>query len=179
LTQVTNAHRKLSAKSLAHEIRSLYWPNSHWGESDRQPPQLGDVDAIAEDISLVDYDVANVYADADFNPPVGRQFVRDGSSTKHSKAGRKTLIALRHPSLCLNSATGCVDGAAKFNQYSITSAFDDAATMLRDCGFQEFPAVGIEACERALFVGSHKPGYSQQHPRLGLRQVAARRVARS
>lgn len=57
----------------------------------------------AEDISLLDYDVADVDADADFDALIGCQ----------------ALIALHHPLLRLHGATDSVDDAAKFNQYSV------------------------------------------------------------
>jgi hypothetical protein len=112
------------------------------------PPGLRDafetccnVDAVSEDVSFFDNDVADVDADADIDPLL---------------AGR-AFIALHHPLLGQDRATGGVDGTAELNQHSVAGAFDDAATMFRDRWLPEFTAAGIQARERSLLVGSHHP----------------------
>ena len=70
----------------------------------------GNVDAVAEDVTLVDDDVADMNPDAQFDAPVGG-FVR---------------IALRHSALLLDGAAGGVHGAAEFDQDAVTGAFDVA-----------------------------------------------------
>jgi hypothetical protein len=37
-----------------------------------------------------------------------------------------------------------INGATKFDQESVTGAFDDAAVVFGDSRFEEFPTMGIE-----------------------------------
>src|SRR4029077_10230976 len=74
-----------------------------------------DVDAIAEDVLLIDHDVAEVDADAEF----------DASLLRH--AG----VALSHLALHLDRATHRIDHAGEFNKQTIARRLHDAAAMLR------------------------------------------------
>ena len=98
-----------------------------------------DVDAIAENITLLDHDVADMDTDAEFDALVGC----------HAR------VTPRHPPLLLDGAAGRVHGAAELDQNSIAGAFNDTAAVLRDRRLQEFAAVGVEPGERAFLVGTH------------------------
>jgi hypothetical protein len=113
---------------------------------DADPAGLGDVfqpcsdvDAIAEDISFLDHDIANMDTDAEFDALVGW----------HSS------IALRHPALLLNGTSGGVHSTGELDEDSVAGAFNNAAAVLRDRRIQKFTAVGVEPSERALLVGTH------------------------
>jgi hypothetical protein len=113
---------------------------------DANPAGLGDafepscnVDPIAEDIALLDDNVADVDPDTDFDA----LFIRNAD------------IALRHPVLQLDRAARGVHGTDEFDEYAIAGAFDDTAAVLRDGWFQEFTAVGVKSGERPFLVGTH------------------------
>ena len=113
---------------------------------DADPAGLGDVfqpcsdvDAIAEDISFLDHDIANMDTDAEFDALVGW----------HSS------IALRHPALLLDRTARSVHGARELDQNSVAGAFNNAAAMLRDRWIQKFMAVSVEPSECALLVRTH------------------------
>ena len=108
----------------------------------------GNIDAVAEDVALVDDDVADVNADAQFDAPVGG-FVR---------------IALRHSALLLDGAAGGVHGAAEFDQDAVAGAFDDAAAMLGDRRLQQFATMSVEPGERAFLVRPHQPAVAGNIP---------------
>jgi hypothetical protein len=102
------------------------------------------VDAVAENITVLDDDVADVNADADFNTPLGRD----------------VFVTLRHSALCLYGTTRGINGAAEFNQESVAGAFDDAAIVFGDSRFEEFPTMGIEPRECPFLVRAHEPAVS-------------------
>jgi hypothetical protein len=108
----------------------------------------GNVDAVAEDVALVDDDVADVNPDAQFDAPVGG-FVR---------------IALRHSALLLDGAAGGVHGAAEFDQDAVAGAFDDTAAMLGDHRLQQVATMGVEPGQRAFLVGPHQPAVAGDIP---------------
>jgi len=66
-------------------------------------------------------------------------------------------IALRHSTLLLDRAAHGVHHAAELDQNSVAGAFDNAATVFRDLGFQKLTAVSVEAGKRAFLVGAHEP----------------------
>ena len=79
----------------------------------------GDIDPIAENIVVIEDDVADVNADAKFDPEF-RRYVNILSS---------------HLSLDFDPATRGIDGTGELNQHAITCGLDDAAAMggdLRD-----------------------------------------------
>jgi hypothetical protein len=94
----------------------------------------GTVAARAAKVATTD-----VNADTDFNTLVGRD----------------VPIALRHSTLCLDRASGGINGTGEFDQYSVAGAFDDAPVVRGDRRLQEFPAVSIEPGERPFLVRAH------------------------
>ena len=75
-----------------------------------------DVDAVAEDVVVVDDDVADMNADAKLD----------------ALCFGYIDIAVRHAALNLDGATHRVDRAAEFDQHSVAGGLDDAAPMLGD-----------------------------------------------
>ena len=85
----------------------------------RDPFQTrGDVDAIAEDIVFIENDVADVNADAEFDPWI----LRYGG------------ILRCHAALDFNRIAHRIDCASKLDQHSVARSLDDATTMRGDCG---------------------------------------------
>jgi hypothetical protein len=72
-----------------------------------------DVDAVAENIVVIDDDVTDVNADAKFDPLVLRQ---DG-------------ILLGHLALDIRRTAHRINGTGKLDQRPVTGRFDDAASM--------------------------------------------------
>jgi hypothetical protein len=72
-----------------------------------------DVDPIAENIVIVDDDVADVNADAKLDPELRSHFG----------------LLLRHLSLDFHPATRRVDCAGELDQHAIAGGLDDAATV--------------------------------------------------
>src|ERR1700722_15283977 len=75
----------------------------------------GDVDPIAEDVVVVDDDVADVNTDAKFDPLLLR---RGG-------------ILLHQPALNLDGTAHRIDGTGEFDQHAVARGLDDAAPMGR------------------------------------------------
>ena len=96
----------------------------------------GNIDAVAEDITFLDDDIADVNADTNFNALVVRH----------------VGITLRHSALRLDRAAGGINGTAEFDQYSIAGALDDAAVVLDDRRLQELPPVSVEPSEGPFLV---------------------------
>ena len=80
-----------------------------------------DIDAVAEDIVVVDDDVADVNADAKFDPRVLRH----------------VGVLLGHGALDFDRATRRIDGAREFDQHAVAGGLDDAAAMRGDGGIDE------------------------------------------
>ena len=100
-----------------------------------------DVDAIAEDIVVLDDHVAEIDADAELDPPRRRHIG----------------IAPRHPPLDLGSARHRVNDAAELHQHAVAGRLDDAAPVLGNGGIDELKAMGLEARKRPRLVDLHQP----------------------
>ena len=103
----------------------------------------GDIHAVAHQIAiaLLD-DVADVNPDAKFDSALRRQ----------------TRVALDHAGLHLDRAAHRVDHAAKLDDASVAGSLHDAAAMRGDGGVDQIAAKTTQTRERAIFVGSRKPG---------------------
>ena len=101
-----------------------------------------DVDAIAEDVVLVDDDVADVDADA----------VLDLLFRRH--AG----IALGHAALHVHRAANRIDDASELQQQAVAGGLDHATGVFADLGVDQFAAMGPEGCQRATLVATHEAG---------------------
>jgi len=81
----------------------------------------GDIDAVAKYIVLIDDDVAEVNADAKFDP----------------LDLRYRGISLGHIALDFDGAADCIDDAGELNKHPVARVLDDLATMFADLGIGE------------------------------------------
>ena len=109
------------------------------GLSDTFEPR-GNIDAVAEYVAVLDDDVADMDANAEF----------DALVLRHRR------VTLDHAVLNFNGTARGVDGACELNQDTIAGPLDDAAAMIRDLRFQELAPMSIEPRQRAFLVGSHQ-----------------------
>ncbi len=101
----------------------------------------GDVDAVAEDVAILENDVAEIDADAEFYAPVGGD----------------VGIAPPHAVLDLDRRAHGVGDALKLDQHAVTRRLDDAAAVLVDHRIDQLDAMGAQPRERAAFVQLHEP----------------------
>ena len=99
----------------------------------------GDVDAIAENIVLLDDDIAQINADAELDPPRRRHIG----------------IAPRHPALDFGCARHGVHDAAELHQHAVAGRLDDTAVVLGNRGINELKPVSFEACKCPRLVDLH------------------------
>ena len=93
----------------------------------RQLLQAGrDVDAVAEDVAVLDDHVAEVDADPELDPA----------------RRRNVRVAPRHSSLDFGGALHGVGDALEFHQHAVAGGLDDAALVLGDGGIEELDAGG-------------------------------------
>src|SRR5262249_5157587 len=78
----------------------------------------GNINAVAEDILVLDHDIADVNAYSQFDALVGL----------HAR------IAFSHATLNVDGAPRSVDRTDKFDQHTVARTFYDPAPILRDCG---------------------------------------------
>ena len=100
-----------------------------------------DIDAVAENIVVLDDHVAEIDADAELNPP----------------RRRNVGIAPRHPALDLGRAQHRISDALELDQHAIAGCLDDAAAVLGDGGIDELKPMGLETRERPRLVDLHQP----------------------
>ena len=126
------------------------------GLGDRLQPG-GDIDAVAENVVVVDDDVADMDADAK----------REAAVLRH---GRRCASAMR--ALNVDRAAHGVDGAGEFDQHAVAGGLDDAAAMFGDFRIdQRAPAV-LEPRQSSLFVAPHEPAVTDDVRRKNGRQTA-------
>src|SRR5262249_20118282 len=94
------------------------------------------VNAVPEDVATVDDYVANIDADAKFNP----LFVR------HIR------VTLGHIALDIERATHRVNNAGELGQQAVASVLDNPPAVLSDLGINEGAQVILELGVRSLFV---------------------------
>ena len=85
------------------------------GSAKRFEPRR-DIDPVAEDVAVLDDDVALVDADAELDAPLGRD----------------VGVALGHLALHLGGAAHRVDHAGELDQQAVAGRLDDAAAVLGD-----------------------------------------------
>ena len=81
----------------------------------------GDIHAVAKDIVFIDYDVADMDADAKFDP----------LDLRHRG------ILLGHAALDFDRAARRIDDAGELGKHAIARVLDDLATMFADLGFSK------------------------------------------
>src|SRR6266853_877247 len=118
------------------------------------------IDAIAEDIVVVDDDVSQMDADAELDP-LGLGYLR---------------VLASHAALNFDGALRCIDGTGKFDQQTVASGLDDAAAMFGDCGVDKRFSESLQLRQRAFLVGTNQAAItgdirrqdSRQSPLYGL-----------
>ena len=99
-----------------------------------------DVDAVAEDVVLVDNDVAEIDADAEIYAPLGWH------------AG----VARGHLALHLDRASNRIDHARKLAEQTVARRVDNAAAMLLDLGVGYLSPQRLQRSERAFLIRPHQ-----------------------
>ncbi|MGB5185065.1 MAG: hypothetical protein WBO12_23165 [Xanthobacteraceae bacterium] len=132
---ILKAKTELIAHLIVHDARNHY-PS---GIGQRLQPGRH-IDAVTEDVIPVDYDVADVNANPEFDA-----FVR-----------RNTGIALDHIALNIDRAAYRVDNANELHQDAIASGFNNSAAMFGDLGINEFLAMRFDLAQRAFLIDTHQ-----------------------
>ena len=129
--------------------------------AEADPARLGqrfepgcNVDAVAEDVTILDDDVADINAHAKFDAPLCRCYG----------------VAGEHLALHLDGTAHRVDDAGELDEEAVAGSFDDATPMLGDFGVAEFTANRTQRRERALFVHAHQPRIADDIDRQNCRQ---------
>src|SRR6202165_1718347 len=112
------------------------------------------IDAIAEDIVVVDDDVSQMDADAELDP-LGLGYLR---------------VLVSHAALNFGGASRCIDGTGKFDQNTVASGLDDAAAMFGDCGVDKRFSESLQLRQRAFLVGTHQAAITGDISRQDSRQ---------
>ena len=115
-----------------------------------------DIDAVPEYVALVDDDVADIDADAEFDAAVGRHIG----------------VPFGHPVLDFDGAAHRVDDTGKLGQQSVAGGLDDAAAVLADPGIDDLAPVRLQPGERLLLVDTHQPAVAGDIGRQNGRQPA-------
>ena len=112
-----------------------------------------DVDAVAENIVVVEDDVADVDADAKLDPQVGRH----------------VDIPLRHRALHFHRIASRIHGTGELDQHAVARGLDDAPVVRLDAGIDQGLAQHFQLRQRPLLVATHQPAIagdiSRQHRR--------------
>jgi hypothetical protein len=116
----------------------------------------GNVDAVAEDVAVLDDDVADIDAHAKFDAPLCRC----------------CGVAGDHLALQLDRTAHRVDDARELDEETVAGGLDDAPPMLGDFGIAQFAAHCPQRRERALFVLAHQPRIAGDIDRQDRRQPA-------
>src|SRR6516165_2131985 len=98
------------------------------------------VDTVAEDVVLVDHNVAEIDTDAEIDAPLGFH------------AG----IARGHLALHLDRAANRIDHARKLAEQTVARCVDDAAAVLLDLGVDNLTPQRLQRGERAFLVRRHQ-----------------------
>jgi len=113
----------------------------------------GDVDAVAENVAVVEDDISDVNTDAKFN----------------SDVLRNVSVLSGHSALDFGGAPRRVYGAGEFDQHAVAGGLDDAASMLGDRRIEKRLPQCLELRERAFLVTTHQTAVAgnirRQHSR--------------
>ena len=95
-----------------------------------------DIDAVAIEIVALDDHIAEIDADAQFDPAIRGDI----------------CVPLGHRLLHLDRAAHRIDDAGKFHKHAVAGGLDDASLMLSDLRIDELAAQRLEAFERAFLI---------------------------
>ena len=112
-------------------------------------------DAVAEDVVLVDHDVAEIDADAEIDAPLGWHFG----------------VARGHLALYLDRATNRIDHARELAEQTVARRVDNAATMFLDLGVGYLSPQHLQRSERAFLVRPHQARVTRDVGRQNRRQA--------
>jgi hypothetical protein len=111
----------------------------------RDPLQpRGDVDPVAKDIVVVDDDVTDMNADAEFDPVV----------LWH------VGILPGHAALDFNRKARRIDCAGEFDQHAVAGRLDYPSAMRGDGGIDQGPSKRLQPGKRTFLVGAHETAIS-------------------
>ncbi len=96
----------------------------------------GDVDAVAEDVAVLDHDVADMDAHAELDAAIGGDLG----------------IARRHRALHVDGAAHGIDDAGELDQQAVAGGLHQAAAMVGDGGLEKLGAVRRERRDGAFLV---------------------------
>ena len=100
-----------------------------------------DIDAVTEHVVVVEDDVADMNADAEFDLQLRRH----------------TSIVFGHCALHVHREAHRVDGAGELDKHTVPGGLDDAAAMRGNAGIDNGPAQHLELSQRAFLVAAHQP----------------------
>ena len=96
----------------------------------------GDVDAVTEDIVLIDDDIADVQADPELDLGVRRD----------------SIVLRRHAALNLDRAARGIDRTGRLDQHAVAGGLDDTPSMRGDGGFDEGPSDRLQPGQGVFLV---------------------------
>jgi hypothetical protein len=98
------------------------------------------VHAVAKNVVVFDYDIADVNSDAKFKP----------FTQRHGN------ITLGYAALNVHCAVDGVNDTGKLDQKSVAGRLNYPSAKLSNLEIKKFTAVGLERRERALLIGTHQ-----------------------
>ena len=114
-----------------------------------------DIDPVAEDVVLVDDDVAEIDADAEIDAPLGRH----------------VGVAGGHLALHLDRATNRIDHARELAEQTVARRMDDAAAVLLDFGVGNLAPQHFQRSQRAFLIRPHQARVTRDVRRQNCRQA--------
>jgi hypothetical protein len=99
------------------------------------------IDAVAEDVLIVNNNVTLVHTDPEFDPLIDRDFD----------------IAFSHRALDGHRATNSLHSARILDENAISGRFDDAPMIRGDAGIDDLTPNGFDSAERFALVVAHQP----------------------
>ena len=101
-----------------------------------------DVDAVAENVAILDNDVAQVEPDA----------IEQGARRRH------VAVSSRHPLLKIDRAPERLRDALEFHQHAVAGRLDNAALAFGDRRVDQLEPHRLQSSESSLLIDFHKSG---------------------
>ena len=114
------------------------------------------VDAVAEDVAVLDNNVAQIDAD----------------TVKQATRGRHVPISPRHPLLKVDRASQRLGDALEFHQHAVAGRLDDTALALGDRRIDHLQSHGLQSSQSSLLVDFHQPAVSDDVRRKNCSETA-------
>jgi hypothetical protein len=134
------------------------------------PSSRADIDAIAQQIFVLDHDIAEIDADAELDAAV--QWFGQ--------------VAGGHVALHLDGAANGIDDTAEFQEQAVTGCLDDATVMARERRLDQLVQQRLEPRDRAFLIGGnesavagHVGGNDRGEPALNMRVLQCHYLPRS